>query len=106
MAVRIEWSGLALDDVDEIARFISRDSVVYAKAMVSRFFEAVELLKDFPKGGRVVPEREDERYRELIVRPYRVIYRLFDDRVEILAVVHGARLLERAAAARLPPQHP
>jgi len=48
--------------------------------------------------------REDERYRELIVRPYRIIYRVFDDRVEIIAVVHGARLLERAIASRLPRQ--
>jgi len=56
MAVRVSWSRLALDDVDDIAQFIARDSVNYAKAMVRRFYEAVELLIDFPKGGRIVPD--------------------------------------------------
>jgi addiction module RelE/StbE family toxin len=102
MALEVVWSDLALTDVEEIARYISRDSVRYANAMVARFFAAAERVADFPRMGRVVPERKDERYREVIVGAYRLIYKVTDARVEVLAVVHGARLLDRAVGDRLP----
>ena len=48
-----------------------------------------------PRLGPVVPEYEDETLRELFVDPYRIVYRLLDDQVDIVAVVHGARRMPR-----------
>jgi len=48
-------------------------------------------LQEFPESGRVVPEYEAKQVRELIGGSYRIWYRLRDDRVEILAILHGAR---------------
>ena len=57
---------------------------------------AADALGDFPLMGRIVPELRDDR-REVIEKPYRIIYRPTETQVEILAVVHGARGdLERA----------
>ena len=43
--------------------------------------------------GRVVPERDDPDIREIFIYSYRVIYRIRKDQIEVLAVIHGARLL-------------
>jgi plasmid stabilization system protein ParE len=48
-------------------------------------------LADFPMSGRMVPEYELKEIREVVERPYRIIYRLWPDRVEILAVIHSAQ---------------
>ncbi len=46
-----------------------------------------------PISGRKVPEYEAEDIRELIEKPYRIIYRIKSDQIDVLAVIHGARLL-------------
>lgn len=43
--------------------------------------------------GRLVPEYDRDDVRELIERPYRIIYRIQRDQIEVLAVIHGAQLL-------------
>ncbi len=50
-------------------------------------------LAGFPLSGAVVPEYESPEVRELVERPYRIIYRVRTDRVDVLAVIHGAQLL-------------
>ena len=59
--------------------------------------ERVELLRDLPEQGRVVPEWHDPNVREVIYKPYRVIYEVFEDRLEILTLSH-----EREAHPRDP----
>ena len=63
--------------------------------MVRRIRTAVLCLGDFPQRGRVVPEFPDGPYREILVGPYRVVYRHVENRdiVLVLAVIHGSRLL-------------
>jgi plasmid stabilization system protein ParE len=53
----------------------------------------VDYLAAFPKMGRVVPEAEDENIREIILRPYRVIYQVIEQQqiVAIARIWHGAR---------------
>ena len=46
-----------------------------------------------PLSGRMVPEYQAEDIRELIENPYRIIYRVKQDQIDVLAVIHGARLL-------------
>jgi addiction module RelE/StbE family toxin len=90
---RIVWTLQAVEDVEAIRAYIARDSPHYAALMAERIVESVERLKEFPRSGRVVPEVEREAYREVILGTYRIVYRLEDDRAEILTVVHAARLL-------------
>jgi len=59
----------------------------------NRVFQATESLKPFLRLGRIVPERGRDDIREVIVRTYRVIYRIKEDLVEIVTVLHGARRL-------------
>ena len=47
-----------------------------------------------PLAGRAVPELRDAQVRERFLYSYRVIYEVRPDRIEVLAVLHGRRLLE------------
>ena len=59
--------------------------------MVDRLTRRSQQIGQFPHSGRAVPEVEDDRIREVVEAPYRIIYRVSDDRVDILAVVHSAQ---------------
>lgn len=71
----------------------SQDSPVYAKRMVDKITRRSEQISDFPMSGRKVPEYESDDIREVIENPYRIIYRIKPDQIDVLAVVHGAQLL-------------
>jgi toxin ParE1/3/4 len=87
------WRDSALDDIEGIRRTIAEDSPRRAATFVQRIFEAAQQLALFPHSGRVVPKFERSDIREIIVRPYRVLYRVDADAVRIYGVRHGARLL-------------
>jgi toxin ParE1/3/4 len=73
------WTETARRDVEEIAPFIAHDSVKNALAVLDRLEHAVENLAFLPERGRFVPELKQLgvlAYREIIVRPWRIIYRL------------------------------
>jgi toxin ParE1/3/4 len=93
----VSWSQTAAEDIDEISRFISRDSSVAASDLVDRFLQAAQQLETFPLSGRrlTIPRRR-EHFRELVVRDYRLIYTVSDEnsRIEILRVRHGARRID------------
>jgi toxin ParE1/3/4 len=61
--------------------------------MVDRLTRRSEQIADHPLSGRKVPEYDVEDIRELIEKPYRIIYRIKQDRIDVLAVIHGAQLL-------------
>ena len=88
---QVIWSPSALDDVDAIAAYIARDSVDQAALLAIRLIEATDRLADFPNSGRVIPEMGDPSRREILVRPYRIMYRVEGDEVWITGIVHGAR---------------
>ena len=94
MADRLVWSPEAIEDIEAIAAYIERDSPHYARVVASRLVETAESIPDFPKIGRIVPEAGDPDLRERFVYSYRLIYRLDQQRVLILAVIHGSRLLQ------------
>jgi addiction module RelE/StbE family toxin len=94
MAFKLEWSEEALEDIESIATYIEKDSPTYAKSVVSKFFEKAELLEEFSELGRIVPELNDITIREIFVYSYRLIYRIHDNKILFVAVVHGKRLLE------------
>ena len=90
---RVIWSPEALDDLDEICRFIARDSPPASEAFARPVRAAVARLAVFPRSGRVVPELGMGTLRELIVGSYRVIYRYSETEVEIATILHAARPL-------------
>ena len=95
--MRVKWSRYARDDLDDIVRYISRDSAFYAQAFARRVLASTRRLDAFPESGRKIPEAEDEAMREIIVQSYRVMYRVESGQVLILAVMHGSRDMSNPA---------
>jgi addiction module RelE/StbE family toxin len=92
---KIVWTSRALGDLHKIHDYIAEDSVRYAQAQIESIQTAVLKLSAFPSIGRCVPEFTHLSYREIIVGSYRVIYRLENqkEQVLIMSIVHGRRLL-------------
>ena len=91
--MRVRWTDNALRHLLDIYEYISQNSPFYAQRMVDRLTKRSEQIADFPMSGRNVPEYFAEDIRELIEKPYRIIYQIKPDQIDVLAVVHGARLL-------------
>jgi len=72
---------------------MSRDRPVGAVEWLEGLIERLELLRDLPEQGRVVPEWGEPTVREIVYASYRVIYEVFPDRVEILTVSHTRQQL-------------
>ena len=89
--MKIIWTEPAVEDLRELHAYIARDSEMYANGFVERIILAAERLVDYPQVGRIVPETAEEDIRELLFQRYRIIYRIKEDRVEMLSVIHGAR---------------
>jgi toxin ParE1/3/4 len=89
--MKLDWSEPALDDLDDVVRYISKDSSYYAREFAERVFAATDQLADFPLIGRLVPEADDKTIREVLVQSYRVMYRVGNNRVLVVAVIHGRR---------------
>ncbi len=90
--MKIVWSPLSLERVEDIARYIAEDNPDAALRWVDGLFAKVERLADFPKSGRMVPEVGSPRIRELIFGTYRVICSV-KDQVDILTVRRSSQLL-------------
>jgi len=88
---RLVWSPRASADLDLIREYISRDSPAYADLVIRRLVLAPERLIQFPEIGRVVPEVGWPHLRELIVRPFRVVYRIRPGLVEVATVFRSSR---------------
>jgi len=89
---RLIWSPRAIADLEAIRDQIALDSEQYAGLVVGRLVAAPSRLLQFPESGRMVPEFGRPNLRELILRPYRLVYRLQGDVVEVVTVFHAARM--------------
>lgn len=92
---KIVWTESALEDLDEIAEHIALDKIGAAKKLVTRIFSRVDLLRESPNSGRIPPEIEGEKYREVIVGPCRIFYRAFDKEIVILYIMRSERTLRK-----------
>ncbi len=92
---RVIWSPQALEEIEDIRRFIARDAPRTAQRFVQRIFQAVDRLEHFPLAGGMVPELRRADLREIRLKKYRIIYRVCEQElVEIATVHHGSRLLD------------
>lgn len=90
----VRWSQEAGENLIDIEEFIARDSLERAVRFVDTLIDHAEaFLTGNPRSGRTVPEIGNPDIRELFYRGYRIAYRLNGDRIEILTVFEGHRLL-------------
>ena len=90
---RLTWTEPALLDLDEIAEYIALDDPLAASRYVQRVFDRVERLETHPHSGKRPPELKRSPYREVVVPPCRIFYRVEGDAVYILYVMRAERLL-------------
>jgi toxin ParE1/3/4 len=89
--MRVHWTQNAVEHLVNIYEYIALNSPTYAKGMVDKITRRSEKIADQPLSGRKVPEYQNDDIRELIEKPYRIIYRIKADQIDVLAVIHGAR---------------
>ncbi len=93
----VEWAQSASKDLENIIDYISQDSVDTAISIFEKIKSKCNTLDQFPDRGRIVPELKVYgilSYRELIISPWRVIYRTSEQKVYVLAVIDSRRNME------------
>jgi len=90
---RIIWTEPALQELDEIADYISLDNRAAAKKLVREAFKRVDHLAEHPKSGKPLDEFDESVYREIVLPPCRIFYRLAGDAVFIIHVIRGEQHL-------------
>jgi toxin ParE1/3/4 len=93
MAHRIIWSRTSQRDLRSLVTYISKDSPQRAQHFGYRIVANVEMLHEHPLMGRIVPEFHQQNLHEIIVPPYRIIYRINaeSELIEVIRIWHAAR---------------
>ena len=83
----------ALADLRDIRDYIAKSSPANATRMLERLLAEFDAIEATPEAFGVAPEDDCVPFtlRQFVVKPYRVLYRVVDKRVDILHVRHGAR---------------
>jgi addiction module RelE/StbE family toxin len=93
--MRIQWTPEARAQLRAIHEHIAQESPKIAQQVIERVLSRCGRLADLPRSGRKVPDYNRDDLRELSVRPYRLIYRVMEEQVDIISVMHVRRLLPR-----------
>lgn len=91
--MRVYWTENAIAHLTNIFKYIEINSPTYARRVIDRITRRSEQIAEQPLSGRKIPEYDAEDIRELIEKPYRIIYRIKQNQIDVIAVIHGARLL-------------
>jgi len=89
----VEWSEGATRQIQAEHSWIARTSPARADALAERIIERTVSLETNPRLGAEVPEYGDDELRELFEHPYRILYRLDGENVQIVAIIHASRRL-------------
>ena len=98
------WSKVAEDDLTTIVKYIAIDNLQMALKIFKKIKQRASNLYTFPYRGRIVPELKDQgvlQYRELIISPWRVIYRISKTHVYVLSVLDSRQNIEDIILKRL-----
>jgi plasmid stabilization system protein ParE len=101
---RVQWAEVAVRDLEDLVAFVAIDSQGDAERVLRRIEIRAASLEVAPQRGRVVPELARfgmRAWREIISRPYRILYRIEGDTVTVLAAFDGRRDLEDVLLDRL-----
>ena len=93
----IVWAHVAENDLKEIIEYIATDSPAHAFKTLNKIKQQASRLYTLPERGRIVPELKDQGillYRELIVPPWRIMYRISEMNVYILSVFDSRQNVE------------
>ena len=94
---QVVWAKAAENDLKEIIGFILVESLGNALKILKNIKEKASSLYTLPEKGRVVPELQDQgisQYRELIIPPWRLIYRIAEHEIYVLSVIDSRRNVE------------
>ena len=98
------WASVAEKDLLNIVEYIAEDSPQNALQILAKIKKQASSLYTLPERGRIVPELYDQGillYRELIVAPWRLIYRIAGQEIFILSVIDSRRNVEDILLKRL-----
>jgi addiction module RelE/StbE family toxin len=101
---RVVWAEAAARDLEELVAFVAQDSTTSAERLLAKLRAKAASLESVPTRGRIVPELSRfgmRSWREIVVRPYRIVYRIAGDTVTVLALLDGRRDLEDLLLERL-----
>lgn len=88
--MKVHWTETAEAHLDAIYGYIAQDSEAYALRMVDQITRKSQQIGAFPLSGRRVPEYDLEQIRAVFSGPYRIIYHIKADQIDVLAVIQGA----------------
>ena len=92
---KVKYTPAAVDDIDEIFSYISKDNVLAAEHMLQSLDHHILALTDFPEMGSVLSEDKyhliQRGYRFIVVNPYLIFYRVIQETVIIHRILHGRR---------------
>jgi toxin ParE1/3/4 len=91
----IVWTQPALDDLEEIAEYIALDNLPAAQGLVQAVFDKLVRLESYPESGRIPPELKGLNYREIVLPPCRIFYKVEEERVFILHVMRQEQDLKK-----------
>ena len=103
-AYQVVWADVAENDLKDILEYIAVDNQLSALEIFQEVKQRTSNLYTFPERGRVVPELLDQSiliYRELVIPPWRIIYRISDKFVYVLSVLDSRRNVEDILLKRL-----
>ena len=98
------WTSAANRDLVEISEYLAKESIDSAEAFVNSIDERLTNLSEFPQLGGVIPELERHnvtRFRELVLAPWRIVYKEQQEKIFIVAVFDGRRNIEDILLRRL-----
>ncbi|MBU1183094.1 MAG: type II toxin-antitoxin system RelE/ParE family toxin [Pseudomonadota bacterium] len=101
---KIVWTNVAENDLRNIIEYISADNPQNALKILKKIKQKASNLYTLPERGRVVPELQDQgifQYRELIVKPWRLIYRIAEREIYVLSVIDSRKNVEDILLNRL-----
>jgi addiction module RelE/StbE family toxin len=88
--MKVHWTKAAEAHLDAVYTYIAQNSPAYALRMVDRITKRSIQIAEHPLSGRRVPEYAVEQIREVFSGPYRIIYHIKSDQIDVIAVIHGA----------------
>ena len=104
MTFKVHWAAIAEADLKNIILYIADDSPANAREIFEKIKEKASSLTEFKERGRTIPELQNQGiflYRELIVTPWRLIYRISEKKVYILSVLDSRQNVEDILLKRL-----
>jgi addiction module RelE/StbE family toxin len=94
---KVIWANEAENDLKNIIAYIAEDSPQNALNILNKIRQKASHLYNLPERGRIIPELQDQgvvQYRELIISPWRLIYRIFEHKIYVLSIIDSRQNVE------------